>query len=74
MPKEVRYSAWPALAWLALKFSELLRELWVNCTTSAECKNDISAVLTVKSGLDPHIINLIKDRFKSFSGYFLWPC
>ena len=33
-------------------------ELWVKCTTSAECKTDISAVLMVKSGLDPHMINL----------------
>ena len=31
-------------------------ELWVKCTTSAECKTDISAVLTVTSGLDPHMI------------------
>ena len=31
-------------------------ELWVKCTTSAECKTDISAVLTVMSGLDPHMI------------------
>ena len=43
-------------AWLGLKFFELLRELWVKCTTSAECKTDISAVLTVMSGLDPHMI------------------
>ena len=28
----------------------------VKCTTSAKCKTDISAVLTVKSGLDPHMI------------------
>ena len=53
---------------------ELLRELCWKCTTSAECKTDISAMLTVMSGLDPHMINLIKDGFKSFSGYFLWPC
>ena len=31
-------------------------ELWVKCTTSAECKTDISAVLTVMSDLDPHMI------------------
>ena len=54
--------------------SELLRELWWKCTTSAECKTDISAVLTVKSGLDPHMINKLKDGFKSLSGYFLWSC
>ena len=54
--------------------SELLRELWWKCTTSAECKTDISAVITVKSGLDPHMINKLKDEYKSYSGYFLWPC
>ena len=54
--------------------SELLRELWWKCTTSTECKTDISAVLTVMSGLDPHMINKLKDGFKSYSGYFLWPC
>jgi len=31
-------------------------ELWVKCTTSAECKTDISAVLAVMSGLDPYMI------------------
>ena len=31
-------------------------ELWVKCTTSAECKTDISAVLAVMGGLDPHMI------------------
>ena len=36
-------------------------ELWVKCTTSAECKTDVSAVLTVKSGLDPYIIIELED-------------
>jgi len=31
-------------------------ELWGKYTTSAECKTDILAVLTVMSGLDPHMI------------------
>ena len=31
-------------------------KLWGKCTTSAECKTDISAVLAVMSGLDPHMI------------------
>jgi hypothetical protein len=30
--------------------------------TSAECKTDRSAVLTVMSGLDPHMINKLKDQ------------
>ena len=53
---------------------KFLHELWWKCTTSAEYKTDISAVLTVTSGLDPHMINKLKDGLKSHSGYFLWPC
>jgi hypothetical protein len=31
---------------------------WVTCTTSAECKTVITiAVLTVMSGMDPHMIS-----------------
>ena len=37
-------------------------------------KTNRLAVLTVKSGLDPHMINKLKDGCKSHSGYFLWPC
>jgi hypothetical protein len=35
------------------------------CTTSAECKTVITAVLTVMSGMDPHMIswNLRWDEF-----------
>ena len=40
-------------------------ELWVKCTTSAECQTDISAVLTVTSGLDPHMIIELEDDSKS---------
>ena len=43
---------------------------WGMCATSAECKTDISAVLTVKSGLDPHMIIELEDGFKSW----LWLC
>ena len=53
--------------------SELLCELWWKCSTSTECKTDISAVLMVKSGLDPNMINKLKDGYKSHSDYFLWP-
>jgi hypothetical protein len=54
--------------------SELLRELWWKCATSADCKTDRSAVLTVKSGLDPHMINEFKDGFNIAFRLFLWPC
>jgi hypothetical protein len=30
---------------------------WGKCTTSAECKTVITAVLTVMSGMDPHMIS-----------------
>jgi len=36
-------------------------ELWGKCITSAECKTDISAVLMVMSGLDPHMIIELED-------------
>jgi len=39
-------------------------KLWVKCTTSAECKTDISVVLTVSSGLDPHMIIELEDDSK----------
>jgi hypothetical protein len=32
--------------------------------TSAQCKTDRSAVLTVMSDLDPHMINKLKDENK----------
>jgi hypothetical protein len=33
------------------------RDSWVMCTTSAECKTVITAMLTVMSGMDPHMIS-----------------
>jgi hypothetical protein len=30
---------------------------WVTCTTSAKCKTIITAMLTVMSGMDPHMIS-----------------
>jgi hypothetical protein len=33
------------------------RDSWGTCTTSAECKTVIAAVLTVMSGMDPHMIS-----------------
>jgi hypothetical protein len=32
------------------------RNSWVTCTTSAECKTVITAVLMVMSSMDPHMI------------------
>jgi hypothetical protein len=54
--------------------SGLIRELWWKCATSAECKTDRSAVLTVKSGLNPQMIIELKDGFNIAFRLFLWPC
>jgi hypothetical protein len=47
---------------------KVLRSFYTNCgysvQTSAECKTDRSVVLTVMSGLDPHMINKLKDENK----------
>jgi hypothetical protein len=37
--------------------SEDNHDSWVTCTTSAECKTVITAVLTIMSGMDPHMIS-----------------
>ena len=44
-------------------------ELWVKCTTSAECKTDVSAVLTVMTGLDPHMIIKLEDDLNQWVTY-----
>jgi hypothetical protein len=57
---------------------KVLRSFYANCgysvQTSSECKTDRSAVLTVLSGLDPHMINENKDEIKlwfvSFGVFF----
>jgi hypothetical protein len=45
---------------------KVLQSFYANCgynvQTSEECKTDRSAVLTVMSGLDPHMINKLKDE------------
>jgi hypothetical protein len=45
---------------------KVLQSFYANCgysvQTSAECKTDRSAVLTVMSGLDPHMINKLKGE------------
>ena len=47
------------IAWLGLKFFEAFTR--IVGTTSAECKIDISVVLIVTSGLDPHMIIELED-------------
>jgi hypothetical protein len=49
---------------------KVLRSFYANCgysvQSSVECKTDRSAVLIVMSGLDPHMINKLKDEIKSW--------
>jgi hypothetical protein len=39
-----------------IRLSEDNHDSWVMCTTSAECKSVITVVLTIMSGMDPHMI------------------
>jgi hypothetical protein len=41
----------------SIRLSEDNHDSWVTCTASAECKIIITAVLTVMSGMDPHMIS-----------------
>jgi hypothetical protein len=41
----------------SIRLSEENHDSWVTCTTSAECKTVITAVLMVISGMDPHMIS-----------------
>jgi hypothetical protein len=42
---------------MSIRLSEDNHDSWVMCTTSAEYKIVITAVLTVMSGMDPHMIS-----------------
>ena len=53
-------------AWLGSKFFGAFTRLVVKCTTSAECKTVITAVLSVMSGLDPHMIIEFEYEIKSW--------
>jgi hypothetical protein len=41
---------------MSIRLSEDNHDSWVTCTTSIECKTVITAMLTVMSGMDPHMI------------------
>jgi hypothetical protein len=51
---EVCKGAHPYNGYLASKDDH---DSWGTCTTSAECKTVITTVLTVMSGMDPHMIS-----------------
>jgi hypothetical protein len=42
---------------MSIRLSEDNHDSWATCTTSAKCKTIITAVLTVMSGMDPHMIS-----------------
>jgi hypothetical protein len=42
---------------MSIRLSEDNHDSWVTCTTSAECKTVLTVVLTVISGMDPHMIS-----------------
>jgi hypothetical protein len=41
----------------SIRLSEDNHDSWVMCTTSTECKTVITVVLTIMSGMDPHMIS-----------------
>jgi hypothetical protein len=41
----------------SIRLSEDNHDSWVTCTASAECKTIITVVITVMSGMDPHMIS-----------------
>jgi hypothetical protein len=42
---------------MSIRLSEDNHDSWGMCTSSVECKTVITAVLTVMSGMDPHMIS-----------------
>jgi hypothetical protein len=48
---------------MSIQLSEDNHDSWGMCTTSAECKTIITVVLTVISGMDPHLISETLDGF-----------
>jgi hypothetical protein len=40
-----------------IRLSEDNHDSWIMCTTFTKCKTVITAVLTVMSGMDPHMIS-----------------
>jgi hypothetical protein len=56
----------------SIRLSKDNHDSWVTCTTSVEHKTIIIAVLTVMSGMDPHMIS---GNIGMGNGYVLvWLC
>jgi hypothetical protein len=41
----------------SIRLPEDNHDSWVTCTASAECKTVITVMLTIMSGMDPHMIS-----------------
>jgi hypothetical protein len=58
---DFRHTPWKCVRLLlgttSIRLSEDNHDSWVTCTTSVECKVVITALLTVMSGMDPHMIS-----------------
>jgi hypothetical protein len=56
-----RHTPWKCvrvlISTMSVRQSEDNHDAWVMCTTSVECKTVITAVLTVMSSMDPHMIS-----------------
>jgi hypothetical protein len=48
---------------MSIQLSKDNHDSWGMCTPSVECKTVITAVLTVMSGMDPHMISETWDGF-----------
>jgi hypothetical protein len=48
---------------MSIQLSNDNHDSWGTCTTSTECKTIIIVVLTVMSGMDPHMISKTWDGF-----------
>jgi hypothetical protein len=58
---------------------KVLRDFYANCGESVQPLQSVKLidqpyVLTVKSGLDPHMINELKDGLNIAFRLILWPC
>jgi hypothetical protein len=52
----------------SIQLSKDNHDSWVTCTTSVECKTIVTVVLTVMSGMDPHMIS---GNIRMGNGYVL---
>jgi hypothetical protein len=46
---------WVLVGTMSIRLSKDNHDSWVTCTTSTECKTVITVMLTVISGMDPHM-------------------